>query len=149
MVAAVAPTYNEFCERGERAAEPQTVGRTGGREQTDPKEETGRRVCPVRVSVAFRLDGSLSEPHCDAVFDRFVADAIEPNHLVCGGGGKCTEWEVYVHPAGHATATEQHRNAVRVWFDAIPEVVDYSLGPLTDAWYGPFEDLSAAPWIPR
>ena len=70
--------------------------------------------CEVR----FQVVDHLSYDAFDAVVDAFISQAIEAHGLLCGGGGKNPEWNVFVTRAGQGSATEEHRQAIETWLTA-------------------------------
>jgi len=85
--------------------------------------------------VRFRAVDDISDEAFDNVADAFISQAIEANGLICGGGGKKPEWEVFVTLDRQGSATEAHRQAVQRWLATRPEVTTIQVGPLVDAWY--------------
>jgi len=77
----------------------------------------------------------LTQEQQDDAIDSFILQAIEANGLYCGGGGRGV-WGVC---ARHG-ATEEQRRAVERWLSQCPAVKEFTLGPLVDAWYGPFDE---------
>src|SRR5439155_7133857 len=85
--------------------------------------------------VRFRVADNLSHDAFDAVVDAFISQAIEAHGLLCGGGGKNPEWNVFVTREGRGSATEEHLQAIETWLASRPEVNAVQIGPLVDAWY--------------
>ena len=85
--------------------------------------------------VRFQVADNLSYDAFDTVVDAFISQAIEAHGLLCGGGGKNPEWNVFVTREGRGSATEEHRQAIETWLAARPEVNTVQIGPLVDAWY--------------
>lgn len=86
-------------------------------------------------NLSFRLRDGLAEDEQVHFWDAFILDAIERNGLAYGGGdsdGFACAW-------GRGSADESHRERVRDWLAARPEVVSVEVGPLVDAWYPPGE----------
>ncbi len=81
----------------------------------------------------FRLSPGLSEESFEAFLDTFLAEAIEAHGLSFGGGGK-EEIEGFVTLSARGSATEEHRRILMRWLESRPEVVEYSVGSLVDAW---------------
>lgn len=84
----------------------------------------------------------------DQLFDRFI-DFIEANGISGGGGergffgmGDCPLAGCPHHGGWcrSGSATEEQREEMRKWFEAQPEIATFSVGPLQDAHYGPWED---------
>ena len=85
--------------------------------------------------VRFQVTDDISEEAFDSAVDAFISQAIEANGLLCGGGGKKPEWDVFVTLGRRGSVTEEHRQAVQQWLAARPEVKETQVGPLVDAWY--------------
>jgi uncharacterized protein YggL (DUF469 family) len=87
-------------------------------------------------AVGFRLSSNLSPKSKDEFWSAFMR-LIESRGLAFGGGE-----EGYVTKFGRGSATEEERDAVRVWLEARPGVEQIVLGPLEDAWYGHAESVA-------
>jgi uncharacterized protein YggL (DUF469 family) len=85
--------------------------------------------------VRFQVADNLSYDAFDTVVDAFINQAIEAQGLLCGGGGKNPEWNVFVTRKGRGSVTEEHRQAIERWLAACPEVNAVRIGPLVDAWH--------------
>jgi len=85
--------------------------------------------------VRFQVVDSLSGDAFDAVMDAFISQAIEAHGLLCGGGGRNPEWNVFVTREGRGSVTEEHRQAIETWLAARLEINAMQIGPLVDAWY--------------
>jgi uncharacterized protein YggL (DUF469 family) len=85
--------------------------------------------------VRFLVADNLSNDAFDAVVDAFISQAIEAHGLLCGGGGKNPEWNVFVTREGRGSVTEGHRQVIETWLAARPEVQAVQIGPLVNAWY--------------
>ena len=79
----------------------------------------------------------LSEAQIDSFLTAFITECIEANGLLFGGGIDCG----WVDVDGRGSATDAHRELVSAWLQARPELEAVVIGPLCDAWYGPFEEL--------
>ena len=86
--------------------------------------------------VQFRVLDDLDDADLDAFIDVFLEDAIEANRLAFGGGGRLA-WVGFVTLERRGTATEEHRQLVRGWLEGQPQVLEFQVGPLLDAWYPP------------
>ncbi len=80
--------------------------------------------------VTFRLNAGLSAEQMGVFWDAFIGDAIEANGLLYGGS---TDGMACLRKRG--SAEESHREAVRAWLAARPEVSEATVGPLIDVWY--------------
>ncbi len=85
--------------------------------------------------VRFRCADDISDNAFNAVIDEFISQAIEARGLVCGGGGQKPEWNIFVTLDGRGSVMEEHRAAVQQWLAMRPEVEEFRVGPLVDAWY--------------
>jgi len=85
--------------------------------------------------VRFRCPDDISNNDFDALIDAFISQAIEARSLVCGGGGQKPEWNIFVTLDRRGSVTEEHRVAVQQWLAMRPEVEEFQVGPLVDAWY--------------
>ncbi len=83
--------------------------------------------------VQFRLPSDMSDQDQEAFLDTFLAEAMESQGLMCGGG--CgTDWDVFITLADRGSAQESHRKVVEDWLRKSPLVSEIKIGPLVDAW---------------
>lgn len=75
----------------------------------------------------------------DALIDRFI-ETVEALNLGFGGGGEPI-LHGFVARTGRGSATEEDREALARFLVSDPAVVRHQVGPLTDAWHGPWRDL--------
>ncbi|AMR28988.1 hypothetical protein A0257_19050 [Hymenobacter psoromatis] len=83
--------------------------------------------------VKFDLDISNTQAAEFAFSDKLI-EMIEANQLHIGGG--ITDF--FACAGQRRTATGAHREAVRQWLQEQPEITAINVGPLVDAWHGPF-----------
>jgi hypothetical protein len=95
-------------------------------------------------AVRFRFTAGLAAEARNRLLDDWIAQAIEDNDLVFGGGGGDDEWEGFVTVDEGGSATEAHRESVARWLQANPLVVDHTVSALVDAWYGDAGSSSAS-----
>lgn len=88
--------------------------------------------------VRFETPG-LTADQVDALCDRWLAEAIEPNGLLCGGSCGPVEWDGFVQMDHRGSATDEHREAVTRWLKSESTIKNVEVFPLVDAWYGPFD----------
>lgn len=70
----------------------------------------------------------------EKLWDLFIGEAIEANGLLFGGGfGR--EINGFVTASGRGSASEEHREALVSWMEVRPEITEYKVGGLVDAWY--------------
>jgi uncharacterized protein YggL (DUF469 family) len=85
-------------------------------------------------AVRFRCADDISDHAFDAVIEAFISQAIEARSLMCGGGGQKPAWHVFVTVERRGSVTEAHRVAMQQWLTTRPEVDEFQVGPLVDAW---------------
>ena len=88
--------------------------------------------------VQFETPG-LNKEQTDALCDRWLAEAIESQGLICGGACGPVEWDGFVQLDHRGSATDEHRQAVTKWLESQTSVKKVQVSPLIDAWYGPFD----------
>ena len=99
--------------------------------------------------VGFRFSSTLTKNTRNDLLDRFIKEAIEDNGLQFGGGGGETEWDGFVAlDKTRGSASENHREAVEQWFIQEPEILEYYISTLIDAWYGDFDTVEEN-WIKK
>jgi len=84
--------------------------------------------------VQFRLLDGWTEPELDRFWDVFIADAVEREGLICGGGCGRT-WDITVMRPHRGSATEADRSKLSQWLAQHPGVRDARVGPLVDMWH--------------
>jgi len=90
-------------------------------------------------NITFRFD---AEHICfEQALDHWLA-FVESNDWVFGGGGHMQGDEVsgYMVTASTGSLTETDRQRIDHWLQTHPWVLIGQIGPLTDAWHGPWED---------
>ncbi len=96
-----------------------------------------------------KLCEGVSSSGFDDFVDAFIADAIERQGLVFGGGGSPTrEWNgVVSRDHRYESTTEAHREAVSAWLKERSEVASFSISPPWDIWHGndPLDTPTAIP----
>lgn len=91
--------------------------------------------------IGYRLSEQLDEGSVDEFFDRFLEQAIEGSGLLCGGGGQFFEFSWFVmNEKSRKSVSGQQRATVKEWVLTQPEVVEYNISPLKDAWHGDFDE---------
>ena len=86
----------------------------------------------------FEVDMSFAESTTDEAmdvfFDDFLANVIEANELVFGGGGNKEGFSGFIIPsARYASVTEEHRKLLAEWFEKNGLVTEHSTSELMDA----------------
>lgn len=106
-----------------------------------PKNRSQRLRKKLRVgeyqelgfAISFSLPQSINPKAEDTFFDRFLAEAIEANGLIYGGGiGKTTSGFVTLNKRG--STSEAHWQQVKSWLSAQIEVSNIKVGELENAW---------------
>ncbi|AGM42223.1 50S ribosome-binding protein YggL [Aeromonas hydrophila] len=82
-----------------------------------------------------------SEVDFEEVLDRWL-EYIEPQGWIFGGGGSLSGHEIsgYLCQSAKGSLTESDRKEVANWLTAQPWVIEHRLAPLSDAWYGSWEE---------
>jgi uncharacterized protein YggL (DUF469 family) len=85
--------------------------------------------------VSFLVSTDAEDSSIGPVLEAFRHEVLAPNSLECGGGcdrnrfqGFVTRWE--------GSASERDRREVSSWFRLRPEIIEYDVGKLVEAWYG-------------
>jgi uncharacterized protein YggL (DUF469 family) len=98
-------------------------------------------------SAECRLRSGLSGAAFDQFTDEFIAQAIEANRLVFGGGGSPNRgWSgVVCRDDSHESATDGDKAAVHNWLERRTEVESFRLSDFWDVWHGadPFDTEKA------
>ena len=92
-------------------------------------------------SLAISLRASLTIEQSNDFWDRFILEAIENQRLTYGG-----LTEGYVAPERDVSATEANRQHVEQWLLGQPDVTDFEVGELSDAFgnRGPLFEIRQA-----
>lgn len=69
-------------------------------------------------------------------FDVF-AEFIEQMDLLCGGA-LGDVWDIFMSKKGRGSVTEQDKDKIKKWLMNYPEVIDFSLSELQNAWHGDY-----------
>jgi hypothetical protein len=80
-------------------------------------------------AVWYKLDSALDVPARNALLDRWLEEAIEPNGLQFGGGGLEDEWEGVVETCSGRDVSDDDRMLVEQWLRTNPLIIDYRIGP--------------------
>lgn len=84
-----------------------------------------------------------SETDFDSFLDEFLSEAIEANGCYIGGGGQKDRFAGFIELGRMSDLPETRLKRISEWLDARSEVENYKIGNITDAWYGPFEQLNS------
>jgi uncharacterized protein YggL (DUF469 family) len=93
--------------------------------------------------VSAELAAGLEPAGFEAFIDR-VIEAVEARRLGFAGGGS-TRFEGFVARLDRGSATEADREALAAFLTSDAVVVTHQVGPLVDAWRGPFDVLASHP----
>ncbi len=89
-------------------------------------------------SISFEMDDAIGNEERNKLLDRWI-EAIESAGLQFGGGGAGTTWRGFVaSDAPRGSATEAHRSIIRSWCQEESLVTSFHIGPVEDAWHGPY-----------
>ena len=92
------------------------------------------------VPVAIKLTAGTD---FDSFLDAFILDAIESNGCYVIGGGKKDRFVGFVELGQKCNMPEERLKRISDWFSSRSEVEVFTLGKITDAWYGPFDELDS------
>ena len=97
-------------------------------------------------NVRFRVRPDPADLEFMIFNDEFILQAVEGNLLGFGGGigetvdGFVCFMDLRLRRKSRQSVSPEQRAAMEKWLNAHPRVYDLQVGPLVDAWYGPFED---------
>jgi len=97
-------------------------------------------------NVRFQVRPDEADPDFMGFENEFILDAIEANLLGFGGsiGDSYDGFVVRMDPRARGkcceSVTPEQRSTLERWLLAHPRVFDLHVGPLIDAWYGPFDE---------
>jgi uncharacterized protein YggL (DUF469 family) len=73
-------------------------------------------------------------------FDRFFSDIVtffDSRNLIMGGAGGTQSFTIFISSYGrYLSATEEDRRAFEQWLAGYEFIIDSSVAPLSDAYYG-------------
>jgi uncharacterized protein YggL (DUF469 family) len=91
--------------------------------------------CQLGFPVAFLVSSDAENSSISLVLEAFRHEVLAPNSLECGGGrdgngfrGFVTRWE--------GSTNERDRREVSDWLKLRPEISEYDVGKLVEAWHG-------------
>lgn len=77
----------------------------------------------------------------EAFLNEFLTDAIEANACCIGGGGDDERFDGFLELGQSIDNPEEKLEKIVAWLNAKSEVEKVAAGKITDAWYGPFDDI--------
>ena len=80
--------------------------------------------------VTAQSNGTLSPAAREAFMDAFLAQAIDANGVLFGGGFSDELWGYVMAEKNYESVTEAQMEAVRGWLSTRAELKDLSVGPL-------------------
>lgn len=90
-------------------------------------------------SVSAELRAPLDDQRHEALVDVFLAECIEANGMLFGGGINETLDGYITASQDRSSATDQHREIVKAWIENRAEFVNAKVGALSDAWHSNFD----------
>ncbi|QRY78645.1 YggL family protein [Pseudomonas sp. PDNC002] len=81
--------------------------------------------------LSFRYKEGQGEEGIGAFMQRFATSAVEPNEMVYSG---CDEYGL-ICLARRGSVSAEQRGLIEQWLKQQPELSDFTIGPLIDAWY--------------
>lgn len=79
----------------------------------------------------------------DSFLDDFLDKALEANGCYFGGGGMENHLEGFVELGRTSDLPESRLEKISEWLKERTDVEKYISGKITDAWYGPFDELDS------
>lgn len=86
--------------------------------------------------VSAQFTHPLENDQRDALLDSFLAECIEANGMLFGGGMNDSLGGFIVDNSARGSATDDQREHVRQWLEGRVEFASVEVAPLRDAWYG-------------
>lgn len=86
--------------------------------------------------VSAQFKHPLESDRRDALLDVFLAECIEANGMLFGGGMNDSLGGFIVDNSARGSATDDQREQVCQWLKGREEFAGVEVAPLTDAWYG-------------
>lgn len=93
-------------------------------------------------ALRFRAPEPTSTLEADSFFNAFIEEVERLGLAVAGGTGGIYDVMVMGFHETIRTVSSQQRDSLIQWLTQRPEVTDVQAGPLTDLWYGSFEDAA-------
>ncbi|MFW6148151.1 MAG: 50S ribosome-binding protein YggL [Thermodesulfobacteriota bacterium] len=75
--------------------------------------------------------------------DVFLLDAIEANGCYVSGGGRKERFVGLIELGRKSELPEERLKRISAWLSGSSEVESSAIGKITDAWYGPFDELDS------
>jgi len=77
----------------------------------------------------------------DSFLDDFLEKAVEANGCYFGGGGKEDHLGGFIELGRTSDLPESRLEKISEWLDERTDIEKHVTGKMTDAWYGPFDEL--------
>lgn len=94
-----------------------------------------REFCvPVAVKMASGSD-------IEKFLNDFIMDAMDANRCCLGGGGDVDHFEGFIELGRASENPESKLENIKAWLSGRSDVEKFVTGSITDAWYGPFDEI--------
>jgi len=91
--------------------------------------------CQLGFPVSFVVSDGAAQSSISLVLEAFRYEVLAPNSLECGGGCDRNRFEGFV-TRWEGSTSERDRREVSNWFRLQPEITEYDVGKLVEAWHG-------------
>ena len=91
--------------------------------------------CQLGFSISVSVSTDAEGSSISRVLEDLRHEILAPNSLECGGDCNCNRFQGFVI-RWQDSASEGNRRELSDWFKLRPEVTDYDVGRLVQAWRG-------------
>ena len=85
--------------------------------------------------ISFLVSGEAEAAEISPVLEAFRYEVLAPNSLECGGGGDRNRFYGFV-TRWEGSTDEGDRREVSDWLRLRPDISEYDVGKLVEAWHG-------------
>ncbi len=94
-----------------------------------------REFCaPIAIKMASGSD-------IEKFLNDFINDVLEANRCCIGGGGDIESFEGFLELGNASENPEMKLENIKNWLNGRSDVEKAVTGNITDAWYGPFDEI--------
>ena len=91
--------------------------------------------CQLGFPISFFVSPDVEHSSISLVLEDLRYEVLAPNSLECGGGCSRNRFQGFVI-RWQGSASEEDRREISEWLGLRPEITDYDVGRLIQAWYG-------------
>jgi len=91
--------------------------------------------CQLGFPISFFVSSDAEDASISLVLEDLRYEVLAPNSLECGGGCSRNRFQGFVI-RWEGSASEGDRRELSEWLRLRPEVTEYDVGRLVEAWYG-------------